>query len=154
MNRLTDLETLPILLLILFSGMLTVSLRMFPDQAQKRYAALYLPRLDKFSLCVAQVHTSSISLSVLSLWALGTAALLWSGFYQLGCYRQLTNALSLHVSTGAVFFLNIVHDVIQPTVVCHHSFASTVCRNSCERTASPNKLPLFDRTAQQCWLVR
>lgn len=50
---------------------------------EREHAVLCLPRLDKFSLCVAQVHTSRISLSVLSLWALGMTALLWSGFYQL-----------------------------------------------------------------------
>lgn len=44
----------------------------------------YLPRLDTFSPCVAQVHTASgISPSVLFQRALGMLAQLRSGFYQL-----------------------------------------------------------------------
>lgn len=86
-NQLTDLGPLPILLLILFIGLPTVVDCVVgnvsrPGEEGER-AVLYLPHLDRFSLCVAQVHTSSISLSVLSLWALGMLALLWSGFYQL-----------------------------------------------------------------------
>lgn len=53
-------------------------------EAVSRSGKEYLPRLDTFSLCVAQVHTaSSISLSVLFQRALGMLAQLRSGFYQL-----------------------------------------------------------------------
>lgn len=61
-------------------------------------AVLYPPLSDRSSLCVAQVHTSSISLSVLSLRALGMLALLWSGFYQLPV-SQLTNAPAQNVDS-------------------------------------------------------
>lgn len=78
MNQLTDLGPLSILLLILFIGLLTevdcVVGNVSRSGKDGERAVLHLPRLDKFSLCVAQVHNSSISLSVLSLWALGMAA--------------------------------------------------------------------------------
>lgn len=83
-NPLTDLEPLSILLLILFIGVPTVvdcavgNVSRSGEEGER--AEPDLPRLDKFSLRVAQVHASSISLSVLSL---GMAALLRSGFYQL-----------------------------------------------------------------------
>lgn len=72
-NELTDLGTPPILLLILLTGMATL-VDCAAGKRKGEYSVLCLPRLD--SLCVTQVHTSRISLSVLSLWALGTAALL------------------------------------------------------------------------------
>ncbi len=69
---------------------------------------------------------------------------------------SLSQRVSAFTKCGlqAVFFLSSTHDVIQPTQVCHHSIASTVCRNSCGSTASPNKLPLSDQRGQQCWWVR
>lgn len=74
-DRLTEKPTL---LLILFTGMLSVV------EAVSRSGEEYLPRLDTFSLCVAQAHAaSSISLSVLFQRALGMLARLRSGFYQL-----------------------------------------------------------------------
>lgn len=160
-NPLTDLGPLSILLLILFIGVPTVVDCVVGNVSRSgeegEHAVLYLPRLDRFSLRVAQVHTSSISLSVLSLWGSwhGSVARVW--ILSTACYSQLTNALSQRVSAftrcglQAVFFLHSTHDVIQPTEVCHHSFASTVCRNSCGSTASPNKLPISDQRGQQCW---
>lgn len=97
------------------------------------HAVLYLPHLNKFSLCVAQVHTSSISLSVLSLLDLGMATLLWSGFYQLPVrvnwqMLSLSQRVSSFTKCGqqAVLLLDSTLDVIHPTIVCHHSFVSTV----------------------------
>lgn len=72
-DRLTEKPTL---LLILFTGMLSVI------EAVSRSGEEYRPRLDTFSLCVAQAHTAS-SLSVFFQRAFGMLAQLRSGFYQL-----------------------------------------------------------------------
>lgn len=56
---------------------------MFPDQERKQSEPFSICHVSTNSVRVAQVRGSSISLSALSLWALGMSTLLRSGFYQL-----------------------------------------------------------------------
>lgn len=53
------------------------------ERRRARCAASATLRQTQFMCCTSALNSSSILLSVLSLWALGMATLLWSGFYQL-----------------------------------------------------------------------
>lgn len=155
-NQLTDLGPLSILLFILFIGMLTVvdlcCWECFQIREGRGASCVVSATFRQIQfVCCSSAHQQYLIVCSFSVgsWHAGVA-MVW--ILSTACYSQLTNALAQNLDLKLRSSWTLAHYVIQPAVVCHHSFASTVCRNNCESTASPNKLPLSDQTASSWWV--
>lgn len=137
-NQLTDLGPLSILLLILFIGMLAAVdcvVGTFSRSGKEGGAHCALSAtFRQNSVCVLLKCLPAVSHCLFFLCGL-LACWRCYGLDFINCLLQSIDKLSkdwtllAKYELQAVFFLNFAHDVIQPRVVCHHSFVGTVVKS-------------------------